>query len=102
MKTKKTRVYECAYYEFEYDDFGKYCICHNQNIPRNECNVGRGFYCQQFCPGYRKGRLRGTWVISDWEKADAEEFRKSLKAERRPVGLNKRVIEEYIKGKLNQ
>ena len=64
MKTKKTRVYECAHYEFEYDDFGKYCICNNPKIPGFECKI-RTVYCQKFCPGYRKGGLRGTWVISD-------------------------------------
>jgi len=101
-KKTRVRVYECAHYEYDCDDLGKYCWCHNRDIPDRECNVGRGYYCQQFCPGYKKGELKGSWVISDWEKADAEEFKKSLDAELRPVELNKRVIEEYIKEKLKQ
>ena len=73
---KKTKVYECYHYEYEYDDLGKYCWCHNGKMPRNECNVVRkGFYCQQFCPGYKKGKLRGSWVISNWEKKEAEEYK---------------------------
>ena len=72
---KKTKVYACYHYESEYDDLGKYYWCHNQTIPCNECNAGRGFYCQQFCPGFKKGNLQGSWVISDWEKKEAEEYK---------------------------
>lgn len=82
MKNKpsgnKTKVYECAHFEYEYDDLGRYCWCHNKNMPSSQCEIPcRSIYGQQFCRGYKKGSLRGEWVISDWEKKEAEEFKKN-------------------------
>ena len=96
---KKTKVYECIHYEFDYDDLGKYHWCHNRNIPGHECNVGRGIYCQKFCPGYKKGNLRGSWVISDWEKKDAEEYKKKIAAEAKEAETKERALYEYLKKK---
>lgn len=96
---KKTKVYECIHYEYDYDDLGKYHWCHNRNIPGHECNVGRGIYCQKFCPGYKKGNLRGSWVISDWEKKDAEEYKKKIAAEAKEAETKERVLYEYLKKK---
>lgn len=96
---KKTRVYECAHYEFDYDDLGKWHWCHNRDIPCQECNVGRGFYCQKFCPGYKKGKLKGSWVISDWEKEEAEEFKKNIEQERKNKEIQERAMLKYLKEK---
>lgn len=96
---KKTRVYECFHYEAEYDDLGKYYWCHNRDIPGHECNVGRGFYCQKFCPGYKKGRLCGTWVLSDWEMEEAEEFKKKIEQERKDKETEERALLKYLKEK---
>ena len=96
---KKTRVYECFYYEAEYDDLGKYYWCHNRDIPGHECNSGRGFYCQKFFPGYKKGRLLGTWIISDWEKEDAEKFKKKIEQERKDNETEERALLKYLKEK---
>ena len=98
-KAKKTRVYECAHYEYDYDDLGKYCWCHNSDIPDRECNVGRGFYCQQFCPGYKKGELKGSWVISDWEKEEVEEYRTRLVNEAKKREIEERALLKHLKEK---
>lgn len=74
-KPRKTKVYQCAHYEFDCDDLGKFYWCHNPDIPYSECTVGRGFYCQRFCPGYKKGKIRGEWAISKWEKDEAKKFK---------------------------
>jgi len=76
-KPKKESVYECAHFEYEYDDFGKYCWCHNEKSGTNECDCDR-IYAQQFCPFYKKGKLRGKWVISDEDINAAEEFKKQF------------------------
>lgn len=97
---KKTKVYKCAYYEYEYDDLGKYCWCHNGKMPRNECNVvGKGFYCQQFCPGYKKGNLKGSWVISDWEKDEAKKFKAKMVNEAKQKEAEERALLKYLKEK---
>ena len=70
---KKTKVYLCEHYEYEYDDLGKYCWCHNHEIPKRECDVDY-IYCQQFCPGYKKGQLHGEWEISNHDKEMAQEY----------------------------
>ena len=54
-KKKKTKVHECAYFEYNCDDLGKYYFYHNLDIPGHECTVtGRGIYCQKGCSGYKK------------------------------------------------
>ena len=103
-KTKKgTNVYECYHYEFEYDDFGKYFICHNINIPGHECKVRRNSpYCQQFCPGYKKGNLRGKWVIADWEKEEVEKFKAKLAQEAKDRETKERAMLDYLKAKYEE
>lgn len=96
---KKTKVYECAFYEYEYDDLGKYYWCHNPDIPERECNAGRGYYCQKFCPGYKKGCLRGSWEISSWEKKEAREYKEKLKKEAEVIEANERALLAYLKKK---
>ncbi len=98
-KEKKTKVYECAHYEFDYDDLGKYYWCHNGDIPCQECNAGRGIYCQKFCPGYKKGNLRGSWVISEWEKKDADEYKKKIAAEAKEREIGERALLKHLKKK---
>ena len=96
---KKTKVYECYHYEFDYDDLGKYCWCHNRDIPCQECNVGKGFYCQQFCPGYKKGNLKGSWVISDWEKDEAKKFKAKMVNKAKEKEAEERALLKYLKEK---
>ena len=98
-KKKKVQVYECEHYEYDYDDLGKYHWCHNQHIPSRECTVGTGIYCQKFCPGYKKGNLRGSWVISNWEKKDAEEYKKKIAIEAKENETKERALYEYLKNK---
>lgn len=76
-KPKKESVYECAHFEYEYDDLGKYRWCRNRESGRAECNCDY-IYAQQFCRFYEKGELRGKWVIGDVEKQAAEEFKKQF------------------------
>jgi len=75
MNNKETAVYECKHFEYEYDDLGKYCWCHNEESGRQMCDCHR-IYAQQFCPFYEKGKLRGKWVI---DESDMEAARKFVK-----------------------
>lgn len=76
-KSAREAVYECAHFEYEYDDLGKYRLCRNRESDRAECNCDY-IYAQQFCPFYKKGKLRGKWIISDADKQAAEEFKKTF------------------------
>ena len=80
-KPKKTKVYECLYHERWYDDLGKGVICHHPNLP-NECICcGQDctyIYSERECPGYKKGNLAGSWVISKAEKDDAKKFKENF------------------------
>lgn len=98
-KEKKTKVYKCFHYDAEYDDLGKYYWCHNSSISCNECNAGRGYYCQQFCPGYKKGNYKGEWVISDWEKKEAEAYKVKLDKEAADHEVYERALYEHLKKK---
>ena len=99
-KEKKTKVYECAYFEYDCDDLGKYCFCHNLDIPGHECTVpSRGIYCQKVCPGYKRGKLRGEWVVSDWEKKEAEAYKVKLDKEATDHEACERALYEHLKKK---
>ena len=73
-KNAETPVYECAHFEYEYDDLGKYRWCRNRESGRGECNCNY-IYAQQFCPFYKKGKLRGKWLIGDAEIEAAKMFK---------------------------
>lgn len=45
-----------------------------------------------------KSNLRGSWVISDWEKKDAEEYKK-IAAEAKEAETKERALYEYLKKK---
>ena len=99
-KEKKTKVYECAYFEYDCDDLGKYCFCHNLDIPGHECTVpSSGIYCQKVCPGYKRGKLRGEWVVSDWEKKEAEAYKVKLDKEATDHEACERALYEHLKKK---
>ena len=96
---RKTKVYECAYHEFECDDLGKYCWCRNPDIHSHQCDTGRGYYCQKFCPGFKRGRLRGEWEISDWERQEAREYKAKIKREAKERETSERALLKYLKEK---
>lgn len=99
-KEKKTKIYECYHYEFDYDAVCQYFICHNIDIPGHECRVrGNSIYSQHVCPGYKKGNLRGEWVIADWEKKEAEAYKAKLDKEATDHEAGERALYEHLKKK---
>lgn len=77
---KKVRVYECKHFEFEYDDLGKYCWCHNPEHPGRECDVDYKI-CMQYCPYFSKNEDEYVLIeVSDHEKAVVAEAKKKLEA----------------------
>ena len=95
---KKTKVYLCEHYEYEYDDLGKYCWCHNHEIPKRECDVDY-IYCQQFCPGYKKGQLQGEWEITNHDKEMAQEYQAKVLEEMRVREIEERALLKHLKEK---
>lgn len=95
---KKTKVYECAHYDYEYDDLGKYCWCRNRKMNKRECDV-RYKYCQRFCPGYKKGQFIGSWELSSDEKMYEEEFKKKMVSEAVEREKKERALLKYLKEK---
>lgn len=70
-KSKKTRIYECAFFEFEYDDLGKYCWCHSPKNPNRMCDV-HWKVCSKFCPYYKKKTGRNAYVVIELDENDKE------------------------------
>ena len=95
---KKTKVYECTHFEYEYDDLGKYCWCHSKKMHCRECPF-ESTYAQIVCPGYEKGEYRGEWEIRDWEKKEAEDFLHKLAAEQKDIEEAERALYEQLKKK---
>ena len=91
-------MYECAFFEYEYDDLGKYCWCHNHEIPKRECDVDY-IYCQQFCPGYKKGKLHGEWEITNHDKEMAQEDQAKVLEEMRVREIEERALLKHLKEK---
>lgn len=73
-QSKKVDVYECAFFEYEYDDLGKYSWCHCKKMPSRECDC-HFIYAQQFCPCFDKGKMRGSWIPTEDEIRCAEKFK---------------------------
>ena len=75
------KVYECAEFEFSYDDFSKYYLCHAPSMIFNnepEC-ITKCKYARKFCPFFKEGKLIGEWKITEDEKAQAINVKKKLK-----------------------
>ena len=82
QKSKKTRVYKCEHFEFEYDDLGRYCWCHNPKNPSRECDV-QWKVCAKYCPYYKKKTGRSAYVMIELNENDKElmaEAKKKLEA----------------------
>lgn len=94
----KTKVYECAHYEYEYDGFDKYAWCHCRESGHRECPAEH-IYSMQFCPCYEKGNLRGEWVVSGNEILEAEEFRKRIEQDKKDAEAKERAMLKYLKEK---
>ena len=71
QKSKKTRVYECEHFEFEYDGFDKYCWCHNPKNPDRMCDV-QWKVCAKFCPYFSKKKGRDAYVMLELTEYDKE------------------------------
>lgn len=80
----KTEVFECVHYEYDYDDFGKYAMCHQPDSGCYEC-PSTYKYGMQFCPFYKKGKSVGKIEVPDYVIKHAKEFKAEMEAE-----LNKR------------
>lgn len=98
MSDNKTKVYECAHYEYEYDGFDKYAWCHCQESCHRECPA-KQIYSMQFCPCYKQGNLRGKWVVSENEIEIAEDFRKQMEQERKNKEIEECALLKHLKEK---
>lgn len=80
---KKTAVYQCKHFEFDDNDPAgcgeSWSWCHSLKSCKKECDI-RYVYSQKFCPFYKKGPLRGRWVIGESEIREAKEIKKKKAA----------------------
>ena len=79
-RVTRQRVYDCAYYEFEYDDLGKYYWCHNPDNPNRQCDV-HWIFCMKFCPYFKRkpGSYR-VFEVTERDRQLMEEAKKNLEA----------------------
>jgi len=60
----KTKIYPCKHFEYEYDDWGKYCWCHNRDNPSRECDIEYKF-CMDLCPFFEKDVFNTIEIETD-------------------------------------
>lgn len=96
--SNKTKVYECAHYEYEYDGFDKYAWCKCRESGHRECPAEQ-IYSMQFCPYYKKGNLCGEWVVSENEIEHAEDFWKKMGQEQKNKEIEERALLKRLKEK---
>lgn len=94
----KVAIYECKHFEYEYDDFGKYCWCHCPESGHREC-PSKYIYAMQFCPCFKKGKLRGTREITEAEIEQAQKFKRMMVNEANERELKERAMLHYLKEK---
>ena len=77
LESKMEKVYECAYFEFDNNDPAgcgeSWCWCHSRESKTRYCESDF-IYAQQFCPFYKKGKLRGSWVVGEDEIEAGKKF----------------------------
>jgi hypothetical protein len=98
MIAKKTKVYECKFFKYEYDEYDKYRWCRNDTIPCRECPCDKK-YAMSGCPGYKKGRFLGSWELQDWEKDAAKEFNVTMSKKLKEREDNERALLKLLKEK---
>ena len=94
----KVDIYECKHFEYEYDDFGKYCWCHCPESGYWECPAEQ-IYAMQFCPCFMRGKLRGTWEPDAYEIDYGEKFKKKMVKEANERELKEFAMLKYLKRK---
>lgn len=102
MKAKKTKVYICKHFEYDYDDFDKYFICNSNKNDSCRCECRGKKYIMQFCPFFERGEVAGVWEIDKWEKQDAEQFKKELEEKKREEEIKERALYEHLKKKFER
>lgn len=95
---KKRRFYDCANHEFEYDDLGKFHWCHARIFGESECICGQ-VWSMQYCPCYKKGKLRGTFEVSKFDEEEAENFKKEIAKRKNEIEATERAEYERLKRK---
>ena len=78
-KTKKANVYECKHFKFKYDEYEKWCFCHNHDLPFDECPCPQP-EAMKFCPGFKRGKLLGKFDKDDSE-SEKERYAKKFEDE---------------------
>lgn len=70
-------VYECKYHEPAQGE--DWSFCHAPHSNSNTCECGKYLYTLQFCPFFKRGKLRGKWGITKFEIDDALDFVQELR-----------------------
>ena len=98
----KQRLYECKYFEFEYDDLGKNYWCHNQENPNRECDV-EWKVCMKFCPYFKRkpGSYR-VFEVTERDRLLMDEAKKKLEEwkadkETQRIEAERAEYQEYIR-----
>ena len=94
----KVDIYECKHFEYEYDDFGKYCWCHCPESGHREC-PSEQIYAMQFCPRFIRGKLRGTWELDAYEIDYGKKFKEQMVKEANERELKELATLKYLKRK---
>lgn len=98
IKKGMKKYFQCSHYEFEYDDLGKYCWCHNKNIPSREC-MCKNIFQMNACPGFNRGERFSFLTMTKEDKLDLKKFKEQLMKEAQDREVEERALLKYLKSK---
>ena len=97
MKKGQKKWWRCAHFEYDYDDWGKYCYCHNKDCPHKDCRAENVFQ-MSVCPFYAKGKESFVLDPSGYEDG-MREFKERMEEDAKKKEIEERALLKYLKEK---
>lgn len=94
----KTKVWQCAFYERECDDLGKYCWCHSPDSGIRECDC-ENIFVRQKCPHFKRGDRAGFLHMDKYDKQLVENYLEAKAKELKETEIRERAMLKYLKEK---
>lgn len=94
----KKKVWQCAFYERDYDDLGKYSWCHNPKSGVSECDC-ENIFVKQVCPCFEKSKQSCFLEMNNHDKQLVDEYLKKRAEERKNQETKERELLKYLKAK---
>jgi len=94
----KKKVFDCAHFEFEYDDLDKYRWCHNPDSGCRECMCDDIFQ-MNVCPFFKRGNRASFLEMTDYYKDSVKQFLEKIQQKAKEKEIEERAMLKYLKEK---